>query len=214
MIPKKTINNLTGVIQVKETTICRINGSRIASHKGIILNQSTPRLKPNGDSKYNFLRYSSFRRVGSEVMLHVTGNPNTYLYLVDVDPAGKVTVLFPNSFSKDNYLKASLTYKMPAPNHYRMQVSGPAGPELVKAIATAKPLKIDILAADKGDFTNLGKSAVEITRTILDQLKREINRSSTRGIVVLPALDVEKPIATEGWASDNVFQRVLEKKNN
>ncbi len=59
---------------------------------------------------------------------------------------------------------------MPAPNLYRLQVSGPAGPELVKAIATTRPLSLDILDADSGDFSGLDKSAVTVARAIVDKL--------------------------------------------
>lgn len=56
---------------------------------------------------------------------------DAYVYLVDVDAAGKVTVLFPNIYAKDNFVKAGTVHEMPAPNLYRLQVSGPAGTELV-----------------------------------------------------------------------------------
>ncbi|MFQ5641338.1 MAG: DUF4384 domain-containing protein [bacterium] len=146
--------------------------------------------------------------IGSEVAFTVRVDRNAYVYLVDVDPAGKVTVLFPNAYAKDNFLKAGMTHEMPAPNLYRLRVNGPAGPELVKAIATTQPLKLDILTSDSGNLNALDESAVTVARAILDQLKREVNRVFTRGIVVLPAAAAEQPIATEGWASDEVLLRV------
>ncbi|NIR50995.1 hypothetical protein GWO43_20510 [candidate division KSB1 bacterium] len=53
-----------------------------------------------------------------------------------------------------------------------------------------------------------------MAQAIVDQLKREVNRVSTRGITILPAAPSEQPIATEGWATDAVLLRVVEKKKN
>ena len=46
---------------------------------------------------------------------------DAYVYLVDVDAAGKVTVLFPNIYAKDNFVKAGIVHEMPAPNLYRFR---------------------------------------------------------------------------------------------
>jgi hypothetical protein len=130
--------------------------------------------------------------------------------LVDVDPAGKMTVLFPNMYAKENFLKAGIAYEMPAQNLYRLQVGGPAGPELVKAIATSTQLNLEVLSSDSGEFNSLAESAVNITQAIAEQLKREVNRLSIRGINVLPTVPIEQPISTEGWATDEVLVRIVE----
>ncbi|MFQ6112860.1 MAG: DUF4384 domain-containing protein, partial [bacterium] len=175
----------------------------------LLSNLKNPNPSFKVDVQVNGKDYSEIG-VGSQVRFTVEVERDAYVYLVDVDPAGKVTVLFPNMYAKDSYLKGGTSYEMPAPKLYRLHVSGPAGPELVKAIATTKALKLDILTSDSGDFSGLDESAVDVARAIVDQLKREVNRSYTRGIVVLPAASLEQPIATEGWTSDSVLLRVLE----
>jgi hypothetical protein len=174
-----------------------------------LANLQNPNPPFNVDVQVNGKDYDEIR-VGKEVAFTVRTDRDAYVYLVDVDPAGKMTVLFPNMYAKENFLNAGMVYEMPAQNLYRLQVGGPAGPELVKAIATTKPLNLEILSSDSGEFNSLNESAVEVAKAIADQLKREVNRLSTRGISVLPAAPVEQPISTEGWATDEVLLRVVE----
>jgi hypothetical protein len=53
------------------------------------------------------------------------------------DPA----VLFPNSWSRSNKVSAGVPYTIPAPDSdYKFKVTGPAGTEYVKVIASLKPM--------------------------------------------------------------------------
>lgn len=148
--------------------------------------------------------------IGEEIAFTVTVDHDAYVYLLDFDPAGNVTVLFPNIYVEDNFLKAGTVYEMPAQKLYQLQVSGPAGPELVKAIATTTPLTIEALSSASNDFSSLAASAVDVAQAIIDQLKREVNRLTKRGISVLPAAPAEQPISTQGWTTDDVLIRVVE----
>jgi len=174
-----------------------------------LINLKNPNPSFKVDVQVNKKDYAEVH-IGSDVHFTVEVDKDAYVYLFDVDPAGKVTVLFPNNYAKENFLQADSTYKMPAMRLYRLQASGPPGPELIKAIATTQPLQLAVLAADSGDFSGLDASALEISRSIVRQLKSEINRTNTRGLVVLPTAPSEQPIATEGWATDEVLLRILE----
>jgi hypothetical protein len=90
----------------------------------------------------------------------------------------------------------------------RRQINRIANHGVVKDLV--QPLNLEILSSDSGEFNSLNESAVEVAKAIADQLKREVNRLSTRGISVLPAAPVEQPISTEGWATDEVLLRVVE----
>jgi hypothetical protein len=126
------------------------------------------------------------------------------LYLVDIDPVGKVTVLFPNKYAANNKLRAGETTNLPAPNLYRLRVAGPAGGEAVKAIVTEAPLRLEVLEAAGGEIATLQGNGSDIASTLLAQLKRELN-GGARGIEVLPPDAREQPITTEGWATDIVL---------
>lgn len=132
-----------------------------------------------------------------------------YLYLVDIDPAGKITVLFPNKFSSSNKLTADKIYNMPLPDVYRLRIEGPAGPEVVKAIATVAPLRLDVLAQDKGEFAPLSGKASDTARLLLQQLRQAVNASASPLPAGAKGADLT---ATAGWATASAYLRVLPKK--
>ena len=143
-------------------------------------------------------------KVNDMVSFTARAERDCYLYLVDVDPAGKVTVLFPNKYAANNKLRGGENTSLPAPNLYRLRVAGPAGGEAVKAIVTEAPLRLEVLEAAGGEIATLQGNGSDIATALLAQLKRELN-DKARGIEVLPADPRNQPITTEGWATDIVL---------
>lgn len=139
-------------------------------------------------------------RVGETVEFTLRASEDCYVYLVDVDPAGKVTVLFPNKLVPSNRLQANQTYAMPAPDVYRLRVQGPPGPEVLKAIATRKPLRLPTLATGPDDFTALTAPALQVSQALWKELRTVLGpvAGDTTG-TLLP---------TEGWATDTAFLQV------
>jgi len=39
------------------------------------------------------------------------------LTMLDVGPNGDITVIFPNKFHRDNFIRAGVTYQVPSPNY-------------------------------------------------------------------------------------------------
>ena len=82
---------------------------------------------------------------GAGIRITVEVDKECYLYLYDIDPAGTVTLLFPNRFQPDPRVgpgKLSLPGK-----GYRFVVSGPEGEETLVALASLAP--IPALAPDE-----------------------------------------------------------------
>jgi hypothetical protein len=77
---------------------------------------------------------------------------NCYLTLIDVATEGIIRVIFPNKYSPDNFVQAGRTYNIPGDYNFRMKVTGPAGIEKVKAIATTKPMNIFEMDFVRGDY--------------------------------------------------------------
>lgn len=132
-----------------------------------------------------------------------------YLYLVDIDPAGKITVLFPNRFTPSNKLAANKLYNMPLPDVYRLRIEGPAGPEIVKAIATTSPLNLGVFSGDKGDFAPLAGKSSETARAILLQLRQSVNASAPPVPSGAKATDL---MATSGWTAATAYLRVVPRR--
>lgn len=143
-------------------------------------------------------------KINDTIAFTARAERDCYLYLVDVDPAGKVTVLFPNKYAGNNKLRGGETTNLPAPNLYRLRVAGPAGGEAVKAIVTESPLRLEVLEAAGGEIAALQGNGSDIATALLAQLKRELN-GGARGIEVLPGDPRSQPITTEGWATDIVL---------
>jgi hypothetical protein len=86
--------------------------------------------------------------------------------MLDVNPNGDITVIFPNKFHKDNFIQAGLTYQVPAPGYgFELELKGPAGLERIKAIITLYNVSLLKLDLDKG-FHSLKRGTTLGTRTI------------------------------------------------
>lgn len=80
---------------------------------------------------------------GEAIRLFVTANEDAYVSVFDIGPGGQVTQLFPNAYQSDNHLLAGHPVEIAGGNTgANITVSGPAGRELVKVIASDKPLTV------------------------------------------------------------------------
>lgn len=81
--------------------------------------------------------------VGETVRLAVKTNEDAYVTVLNIGASGKVTQLFPNATQTDNHVKAGETVEIPsAASGAHIKVSGPVGGELIKVIATSKPVTV------------------------------------------------------------------------
>ena len=98
-------------------------------------------------------RESGTYRPGEAVTLQVRTNRPAYITVLDVGTSGKVYVIYPNRYQRENRVNAFEVVQIPAPDErYRFTVKGPAGREVLKVIATDKPLD----AFDIRHFTEAG----------------------------------------------------------
>ena len=78
--------------------------------------------------------------VGERVQLFVQTNKDAYVTVLNVDPTGATTVLFPNQFQTDNRVRANTVTRVPdSASGTAITVSGPVGAELIKVIASTRP---------------------------------------------------------------------------
>lgn len=84
-------------------------------------------------------------QVGEEIRLFIqTTAPGVswvYLNVVDIDAAGKCTLIFPNAFSPNNLVPVGL-YVLPDKTTYRFLVVPPTGTEYVQVFASLDPLDL------------------------------------------------------------------------
>lgn len=112
-------------------------------------------------------------RPGEAVQIQVKLSRDAYVYIYDIDPAGRVTLLFPNGFSRDNFLKAG---EHPLPDgDYSFVVTEPEGVESLQAIALLQPIPLLELSAqgdlDRHAFPQLGESAQALKPRVVKMIE-------------------------------------------
>lgn len=81
--------------------------------------------------------------VGEKVTFFFEAERDCYLTLLDIGTSGKLTVLFPNQYEKNNFVPRGRRVAVPEPHYgFDIDVSGPTGTERVKAIVTTEPFTL------------------------------------------------------------------------
>ena len=106
---------------------------------------------------------------GERVRLFVQTNKDAWVTVLNVGPDGAVTVLFPNRHQSDNRVRANAATEVPDPAaRARIEVSGATGTELIKVIASSRPVPLFDAAqlAEAGPFQTLRTGADEAARNL------------------------------------------------
>jgi hypothetical protein len=118
--------------------------------------------------------------VGEIIKFKFKSNKDCYITLLDVGTDGKVTILFPNKFHKKNKIKAGKFYSVPGKDaKWQMRIKGPAGKEVIKAIATLEPKKVLKKKEKKAEkpgkeepvFEEVDDTVENVTKNITIELK-------------------------------------------
>ncbi len=89
---------------------------------------------------------------GDAIQITVKSGQAGYLYLYDIDPAGAITLLYPNIYQPDAHVTAG-TLSLPGEG-YHFVVGGPEGLETVAAILSSSPLAL-LAPSEKVAFRTL-----------------------------------------------------------
>lgn len=89
--------------------------------------------------------------IGEKIRVHFESERDCYMYIVNIGPTEDVTVLYPNSFVKDNYVQGRKAYSFPREEDgFDFELQDPPGRELIYAIASLE--KIDLFGVDWKNF--------------------------------------------------------------
>ena len=93
----------------------------------------------------------------------VESSEDGYLYLFYRDAPGNVSVLFPNRFQKDNFVRKNETVTVPARgSNFQIRMDAPFGNEMLKAVVSKKPLTyIDNTAFTGSNMTPVGEGTAK-----------------------------------------------------
>lgn len=98
--------------------------------------------------------------IGEKVNLYFKSEKDCYLTLLNYGTSGKLTVLFPNSLFKDNFIKANTIYAIPGRDYpFDYIINGPPGIERIKAIAVIEKVDLIKLVYRKNEIFSTSISA-------------------------------------------------------
>ena len=81
--------------------------------------------------------------MGEPVRIWVETNRDAYVTVLNTDPAGETTQLFPNQYQTDNFIRANRAVEVPDPDSQsRIVVTGEVGDELLKIVASTRPVSL------------------------------------------------------------------------
>lgn len=138
-------------------------------------------------------------RVGEAVTLSISPAEDAYITVLNVGSSGRVAVLYPNHFQKERKVRGRRTVRVPARrSKWEIKVGGPAGFDVIKVIASKKPLTLkefeQLADADaENPVVTLDRSAEETAKDLSPQLK--------------PASDKDEPL----FGVKNIVIRVKDK---
>ncbi|GGJ84872.1 DUF4384 domain-containing protein [Deinococcus aquiradiocola] len=131
-------------------------------------------------------------RVGDNVRISATVNQDAYVYLFDIDAAGKVTQILPNRYNSGaNFLKANTTKVFPAAgDNYSFSIDGPLGLNKVLAVASKTELNLSNIS----EFANGAQFAT-------GRVEGQQQLAQALSVVV-------NPLPQNSWVSDTALYSV------
>ena len=116
-------------------------------------------------------------KIGDMINIKFKSSKDCYLTLLNIGTSGKLTILYPNSLHKDNFIESGKLYEIPGDEYgFEYQLSGPAGTEKLKAIVTESKINLveSQLAPDGKLFKTVSPEAAARDISIIEKKVEEI----------------------------------------
>ena len=143
---------------------------------------------------------------GERVRMFVETNRDAYVTILNVDPAGETTVLFPNRHQSDNKVRAARTVEIPTPGSgSQVVVGGTVGTELLKVIASTEPMPLfeAMQLADAGAFQQVRTEPRGIARSLvvaMNQTRPSAGPAAPRPSRPSAGPAAPRPMSAAEWA--------------
>jgi hypothetical protein len=146
--------------------------------QGVVV--SPPKSQLNVEIWTEFQLYSP----GEAVRIHLRLSRDAYVYVYDIAPDGEVTLLFPNGFSRNNFLRAG-EHVLPEVPDYSFVVEETLGTETLQVLALARPIPLLTLSVQSLDEAPFPEFAVQA-----EKLKPQVEQL------------IQIAVAPDEWAAD------------
>ncbi|MCF7875903.1 DUF4384 domain-containing protein [Candidatus Bipolaricaulota bacterium] len=132
--------------------------------KGVIVEEVVPESQFNVTVSTDRTRYG----IGEIMQIEVRSERSGYLTLYDIQPDGKVNVLFPNRFQGNQKIQANKTYKIPAPgDDFQFKIGPPRGRDILWAVVSSEPGVFPMeKATEDSPFPEVAKDAGEFAKNV------------------------------------------------
>jgi len=108
-----------------------------------IVNIKNDAPNPEFKVKLSVNRPNATYKFDEEVAFKFEASKDCYLTLLNIGSSGKVSIIFPNQYQKENFVKANVEYQVPAEvAKFIYRAAPPEGTDVVKAIATLNHYKL------------------------------------------------------------------------
>jgi hypothetical protein len=99
-------------------------------------------------------------RIGDKINLYFRSEKDCYLTILNYGTSGNMTVLLPNSISRDNFTRGGRIYAIPGDEYpFDYILSGPAGTERIKAIGTTCKINLMDMKFNKDEVFKTSSAA-------------------------------------------------------
>ena len=146
------------------TGLAAANEDKGARAKGVIVEEVVPESQFNVKVSTDKTRY----KFGEIMHINVRSDQAGYLTLYDIQPDGKVNILYPNRFHQEQKIQANKTYKIPAPSDdFRLKIGPPRGRDILWAVVSSQPGVFPLEKATKdAPFPQVSKDAGEFAQNV------------------------------------------------
>ena len=120
---------------------------------------------------------------------------------LNIGTSGKITILFPNAFIQENFIRANQVYSIPGQEYpFLYKLTGPIGTEKIKVIATIKPVNLIEKDFSKlGDLAFYGATGQRAIRDIEIVAKKSIPHiNNSFGLSIKISVKIKFPIDADG----------------
>lgn len=141
--------------------------------------------------------------IGESVRIYVETNRDAYVTVLNTDPAGETTQLFPNRYQSDNFVRASQALEVPAPDSgSRIVVTGAVGDELLKIVASTNPVSLfeGRQLSDSGPFQVVRMQARRTARSLSVVMGDQQPAGGGGSTVPTPAVSTVSTGGGDAWA--------------
>ncbi len=105
-----------------------------ADVRSVIVNPSQPYQATLWTDRTNY-------NPGDRLTAYFQVSRNAYVYVFDIDTTGRVSLIYPNIYSENNYRRGNTTYSLPDNSRYNLTIGGPSGTEQLVLIATPQAIR-------------------------------------------------------------------------